>query len=108
SGPGRDNMIFDDDLKTGQAEFAALLAAMKTVVPFTGAGISTESGIPDFRSPGGLWTQNRPIPFDAFVGSREARREAWRRRFAMDAAFAAAKPGRAHRTVANWIAAGKS
>ena len=45
------------------------------MVPFTGAGISTECGIPDFRSPGGLWTKNRPIPFDEFVASqRDAQR----------------------------------
>ena len=45
------------------------------IVPFTGAGISTECGIPDFRSPGGLWTKNRPIPFDEFLASQEMRDE---------------------------------
>ena len=77
------------------------------IVPFTGAGISTECGIPDFRSPGGLWTRNRPIPFDEFIASREARDESWRRRFAMDATFRTAAPGRGHRALASLYRAGK-
>jgi len=86
---------------------AELLAESRRGVAFTGAGISTESGIPDFRSPGGLWTQNRPIPFDEFVASRDARNEAWRRKFAMEDKFQAARPGRGHRTLARLIANGK-
>ena len=62
-----------DDLK-------AMIAEARNAVAFTGAGISTESGIPDFRSPGGIWTKHRPIPFDEFLASAEARRETWRRR----------------------------
>ena len=58
-----------------------------SILPFTGAGISTECGIPDFRSPGGIWTKNRPIPFDEFLASQEARNESWRRRFAMGDEF---------------------
>ena len=79
------------DLRSGVEQLGDMIAAASTIVPFTGAGISTECGIPDFRSPGGLWTRNRPIPFDEFVASPEARDEAWRRRFAMEPTFAAAQ-----------------
>src|SRR6266849_9268954 len=95
------------DLETAVVELRALVEAAKVVLPFTGAGISTECGMPDFRSPGGLWTRNRPIPFDEFVASPEARDEAWRRRFAMEPTFAAAKPGRGHRALASLYRAGK-
>jgi NAD-dependent deacetylase len=77
------------------------------IVPFTGAGLSTESGIPDFRSPGGLWTRYRPIPFDEFLASQEARNEAWQRRFAMEEQFGGAKPGRGHRAIASLYRSGK-
>ena len=88
------------DFDTAVVELQALVQAAKVVLPFTGAGISTECGIPDFRSPGGLWTRNRPIPFDEFLASSEMRAEAWRRRFAMEREFAAAKPGRGHLALA--------
>ena len=84
-----------------------LIAKSRRIVPFTGAGISTECGIPDFRSPGGLWTRYRPIEFGEFVASRQARDESWRRRFAMEEVFAAAKPGRGHRALASLHRAGK-
>jgi NAD-dependent deacetylase len=84
-----------------------MIAAASVIVPFTGAGISTETGIPDFRSKSGLWTRNRPIPFDEFISSQDARDEAWRRRFDMDATFKAAQPGRGHRALASLYRAGK-
>ena len=95
------------DLQTGVEQLGDMIAAASTIVPFTGAGISTECGIPDFRSPGGLWTRNRPIAFDEFVASEEARTEAWRRRFAMESTFAQARPGRGHRALASLYKAGK-
>ena len=95
------------DLQSGIALLGDMIAEAKSIVPFTGAGISTECGIPDFRSPGGLWTKNRPIPFDEFVASQDARDESWRRRFAMEPSCAAAKPGRGHRALASLYMAGK-
>ena len=86
---------------------ADAIAEASVVLPFTGAGISTECGIPDFRSPGGIWTKNRPIPFDEFVASQEARNESWRRRFAMQDEFGLAQPGRGHRALASLYRAGK-
>ncbi|MBN8981590.1 MAG: NAD-dependent deacetylase [Rhizobiales bacterium] len=94
-------------LQNGIARLGDMIAEARSIVPFTGAGISTECGIPDFRSPGGLWTKNRPIPFDEFVASQDARDESWRRRFAMEPSFAAAKPGRGHRALASLYKAGK-
>ena len=87
------------DIGSGVEQLGEMIAGASVIVPFTGAGISTECGIPDFRSPGGLWSRNRPIPFDEFIASREARDESWRRRFAIDATFKAAAPGRGHRAV---------
>lgn len=91
---------FKDDL-------AKLVESARVIVPFTGAGISTECGIPDFRSPGGLWTKNQPIQFEDFLASQEMRNESWRRRFAMEEKFAAARPGRGHRALASLYRAGK-
>jgi NAD-dependent deacetylase len=82
------------------AKLREMLAAAWSAVVFTGAGISTESGIPDFRSPGGIWTRMAPIDFQDFMASEEMRREAWRRRFAMEDTFRAAAPNRGHRAVA--------
>jgi NAD-dependent deacetylase len=96
------------DIETAVSALRALVEAANLVLPFTGAGISTECGIPDFRSPGGLWTRNRPIPFDEFLASREMRAEAWRRRFAMEQEFAAAKPGRGHLALASLYRSGKA
>ncbi len=93
---------------TELAEFAELIANARRAVVFTGAGISTELGIPDFRSPGGIWTRMAPIDFADFIASEEARRETWRRRFAMEETFHAAAPNRGHRAVAELVRRGKA
>lgn len=95
------------DLETGITQLRELVEEAAVVVPFTGAGISTESGIPDFRSPGGIWTKMRPIEFGDFLASREMRDESWRRRFAMEEQFGGAQPGRGHRALASLYKAGK-
>jgi NAD-dependent deacetylase len=86
---------------------ADLLRAARNIVAFTGAGISTESGVPDFRSPGSPWNANRPIPFDRYLASAEARAEAWRRKFVMDDLYRGARPGRGHRALVSLHARGR-
>ena len=98
------------DARSGVDLLAEMIADARRVVVFTGAGISTESGIPDFRSPGtGLWNKVKPIEFQDFVASDEVRQESWRRRFsAQDGNWAGAKPNRGHRAVAKLVADGKA
>jgi NAD-dependent deacetylase len=96
------------DLDTAVERLRDLVDGASMILPFTGAGISTECGIPDFRSPGGFWTRNRPIQFEDFLTSREMRDESWRRRFAMQDSFGGAKPGRGHRALASLHKAGKA
>ena len=74
-------------MNTGISQLAELIADAERIVAFTGAGISTESGIPDFRSPGGIWSKMAPIQFDEFVNSEHARKEAWRRKIVIDKDF---------------------
>src|SRR6516164_6703996 len=95
------------DFETANRHLHDLVNASAVIVPFTGAGISTECGIPDFRSPGGIWTKYQPIPFDEFLASQEARNESWRRRFAMHEQLSSAQPGRGHRALASLYRAGK-
>ncbi len=84
-----------------------LLADAERIVAFTGAGISTESGIPDFRSPGGIWSRMKPIEFGNFLASDEARRESWRRKFASEATMRAATPNAGHRALVRLYEQGK-
>src|SRR5437867_10985909 len=87
-------------------DLRALLAESWRVVVFTGAGVSTESGIPDFRSPGGIWTRYQPIDFREFLSSEEARRETWRRKIAVDEAVSRAEPNRGLSAIAQLVAHG--
>ncbi len=90
------------------AELRRLIEASKRAVVFTGAGISTESGIPDFRSPTGIWARMKPVSFQDFVSSAATRREAWRRKFENEPVMRAAKPNRGHRAVARLVREGKA
>jgi len=92
----------------GRGDLARLIADARRVVVFTGAGISTESGIPDFRSPGGVWSKMKPIYFQEFVGSEEKRREAWDRAFTGRAGWVGREPNAGHMGVARLIARGKA
>lgn len=83
------------------------IGSARRIVAFTGAGISTESGIPDFRSPGGIWSRYKPIYFDEFMASEEMRREAWRRKFATDETMLRAEPNAGHRALARLIEQGR-
>lgn len=78
------------------SQLSQLIAASQRIVAFTGAGISTESGIPDFRSPGGVWDRYQPIDFRDFIASEEMRRESWRRKLQTDRVMTKAKPNRGH------------
>jgi NAD-dependent deacetylase len=78
---------------------ADLIAGAGKVVVFTGAGVSTESGIPDFRSPGGIWSKYQPIMFQDFMSSEEMRRESWRRAKETYHLFADVNPNPAHYAV---------
>ncbi len=84
-----------------------MLDECKRAVVFTGAGISTESGIPDFRSPGGIWTKYQPIQFQDFLASEEMRRESWHRKFATDDIMKKAEPNKGHIAVAKLVHVGK-
>lgn len=95
-------------LETARAEFLEFLKDADQVCFFTGAGISTESGIPDFRSPGGIWSQYRIIEIDDFLTSEEARLEDWDRRFHMAELFDSSEPNAAHRFIAQQVRLGRS
>lgn len=89
------------------SEFAGKIRESDDIVVFTGAGISTESGIPDFRSPGGIWTRYRPVTFQEYVSSEAARIEAWKRRLDTHEALKNAKPNIGHYFVQSLDAKGK-
>jgi len=92
----------------GRSRLAQMIADARRVVVFTGAGISTESGIPDFRSPGGVWSRMKPIYFQDFVANEAARREAWSRTFNRTAGWTGASPNAGHAAVARLVASGKA
>src|SRR3954463_9837572 len=90
------------------AQLREMIDDAARIVVFTGAGISTESGIPDFRSPGGVWSKMKPIYFQDFVASEDRRREAWERAFSGRAGWVGREPNAGHMAVARLIAQGKA
>jgi NAD-dependent deacetylase len=88
-------------------ELQQMIGAAGRLVAFTGAGISTESGIPDYRSPGGIWSKFRPIEFGDFLASADARRETWRRKFASHEVIEKATPNAGHRALARLVEQGR-
>jgi NAD-dependent deacetylase len=89
---------------TGRERLRDMLQVARRLVIFTGAGMSTESGVPDFRSPGGVWSRMKPIYFQDFVASEAMRREAWTRAFTGAAGWTGAKPNSGHYAVARLLA----
>lgn len=84
-----------------------LIAKSSRIVGFTGAGISTESGIPDFRSPNGVWANNRIIEYQEFISSRAGRIEYWRQKVAMWPEMRDAQPNAGHLAFAELERRGK-
>ncbi|PYP99060.1 MAG: sigma factor regulator FecR, partial [Acidobacteria bacterium] len=84
-----------------------LLSRSRRVVAFTGAGVSTASGVPDFRSPGGIWSRYRPVTIQEFRASADARRRYWLYKKETYADFAQARPNAAHAALARLEADGR-
>jgi NAD-dependent deacetylase len=86
---------------------AQRMRTARHAVALTGAGLSTESGIPDFRSPGGVWEHFRPIEYQEFLVSHQARIEHWRYKQATVPVMLRAEPNAGHRALAELEAAGR-
>jgi NAD-dependent deacetylase len=89
-------------------DLARLIGNAERMVVFTGAGVSTESGVPDFRSPGGVWSRIKPIPFQEFVADPDKQREAWTRAFSGSAGWVGRRPNAGHAAVAQLVASGRA
>src|SRR5688572_11375208 len=91
---------------TPHEQIAQWLCEADRAVAFTGAGMSTESGIPDFRSPGGIWATSQPVYFEDFLASAESRYEYWRQKAVAHQDFASSQPNDGHKILARWENAG--
>ncbi len=88
-------------------QLTELLHDARAGVAFTGAGISTESGLSDFRSPGGVWARHQPVLYDEFLASKEARARYWAMRLELHEQLDEAKPNAGHRALARLEQLGK-
>lgn len=95
------------DFNSGQQILLQALEDAARIIVFTGAGISTESGVPDYRSPGGLWQTFEPILYEDFLCDEEVRREDWRRRFILNEEFSKAEPNQGHLAIVKLQEQGK-
>jgi len=89
------------------SDLGAYLRTGKRILVFTGAGISTGSGIPDFRGPGGVWTRRKPVYFQDFITSEAARVEHWDYKLEGWEGFRNARPNAAHHAITKLQDAGK-
>lgn len=94
-------------IRTAIQNVSTWLRDAKCAIAFTGAGISTESGIPDYRSPNGVWANNRMVYFQEFLDDEDARIEAWRQKVLVRRDFAHVQPNEGHRALANWESQGR-
>ncbi len=95
------------EMDTEISALRSLIQGSKRIVVFTGAGISTESGIPDFRGPGGIWKKIAPIDFRDFIASEDVRRESWRRKFSGVLSMAEAEPNAGHQAISKLVSMNK-
>lgn len=100
-------MMRHNDLESAHDYITQFIRSCESIVIFTGAGISTEAGVPDFRSPDSPWRLHPPIPFQDFMADEKARSEAWRRKFTMDDIYRHVGPGATHRWIAKGVARGQ-
>jgi NAD-dependent deacetylase len=99
--------MIDNRVPDHVAALRELIHRSSNIVVFTGAGISTESGIPDFRGPKGVWNTQTPIDFSDFVASEDVRRESWRRKFSGELKLENAAPNAGHLAITSLVEAGK-
>jgi len=84
-----------------------MISDAKNMVVLSGAGLSTESGIPDFRSPGGIWETFKIVRFHSFMAFEKDRMEDWRWQFYMEDQLENIEPNIGHRVITDWVKTGK-
>ena len=94
-------------MNQNQKKLETFIAESSRLVVFTGAGMSTESGIPDFRSPGGIWSKMQPVMYNDFINSEEHRKRAWHQKLVINRAFEQAKPNSGHKALISLFLQGK-